>query len=398
MGKTGTTTLQDTLAAHRGRLAQVGVLYPTSTFSQSSENHNGIIGPFMSSDHTIPREFIQKDLDEPGTVARAGRELWADIQAQARSLNPAVVILSGEYLFTQPEDVLVDLRDLLTAYVDDIQIVAYVRDPAAFYLSLVQQQVRASYLITPPDRFEYPIRPCLTRHSRVFGDRLSVKAFDRSKLRDRCIVRDFLDSFVPEAADVAAEMAVADANESMSAEAMCIMQRVRRHGWPDSNDIFNPDSTVIMRALASTATTVPQTPARLPADLRAAIARRFARDLAWLHERFGLVFEEFSEDAGAPAEESERWTSNELTKILDVDSESVDRVTVALMKSLSEAFRAWRRAARGYEVRAQRTLRRRATRRLAGFVPFRGRTAGERRQNGHEPALPTNDPVASRRI
>jgi hypothetical protein len=396
MGKTGTTTLQHTLAVHRERLADAGILYPRSVFATHSANHNGLIGPFISIGSGVPRAFRQKEQDEPGSVARRGLALWNDIRAQMRACNPRVVILSGEYIFTQPEEVLVALRAALTRYFDDIQVIAYVRDPAAFYLSALQQKVRLSHVFIPPSRFEYPVRPCLTRHSRVFGDALSVKVFDRRRLRDRCIVRDFLSTFVPEATTIADSIDVVDVNESLSAEAMCIMERVRRYGWPDADDSLIVESELIMQSLKSDALSVPQTPARLRCDIEAEIALRFADDLEWLRERFGIVFD----DAPSRREimtEQDLSSFTELTEILDVDRRDVERVTAELLKSLSEELYAYQRS----EARSLKglvaTLRRRAKRRLARVLSSRIRLVTARLLHAEQRAARSEQSVASSR-
>ena len=49
-------------------------------------------------------------------------------------------------------------------------------------------------------------------------------------------------------------MVVTSSNESMSAEAMCILQALRRHEWPEDNDHFFRESDHVQRVLEASAT------------------------------------------------------------------------------------------------------------------------------------------------
>jgi hypothetical protein len=332
MGKTGTSTLQHALHVNRALLADAGILYPDT--STRAENHNALLGPYLELTTNVPREFLQ-----PGTGfdthARRGEALWATIEEQVDRIRPDTVILSGEYLFTQPESLLGPLRERLAKIFDDIQVVAYVRAPASHYLALVQQRVKASHAFTPPCRYQSPLRVCLTRQLHAFGPVIAVRPFERHRLIGADIVNDFLTTFVAGGADVAGRMTIEDLNESMSGEAMCIMQGLRRVGWPEQNDEFVPASTLVLTALTTQRDGLPtQSTARLRPGISAAIARAHAGDLDWLHDRFGV---EFTADdrADTSMPEPTGWESRDLRDVLDVDQGRIDAVLYGLVKLLA---------------------------------------------------------------
>jgi hypothetical protein len=375
MGKTGTTTLQHTLSAHRELLSRAGVCYPVA--STRSRNHNLLMCPFLPLTSNIPREFIQ-DGGDPESMAAEGRRLWADIRREIDANEPDVVVLSGEYLFPQSVPLLSALRDMLSEVFDEIDVVAYVRDPAAYYLAHAQQRVKASYDVPAPSEFQYPVRASLLRQTEAFGGRVSVRAFDRALLFHRCIVRDFLHTFVPQTDVIAESIAVSDHNESMSAEAMCIMQRLRRSGWPDQNNVFAPESSLVLQLLTSGTMPFPQTPARLRPDIEGMIANKFVPWLDWLREQFGVEFrgtpEPGSATEGEPGEPA-AWDSRELAEILAIDAAQLERVELGLLKELASVVVAERAKRSGGRIdkvarattRAVPGLRRQA-RRIADVV------------------------------
>ena len=312
----------------------------------SSNNHNHLIAPFLTLTHQIPREFTQSGPPDLEALAVRGKALWTHIERQIRARKPRLVILSGEYFFAQSEALLTGLRDLLADVFTDIEVAAYLRHPASYYLSLAQQKIKASYAISAPSKYHLELEPCLTRHLAVFDGRVRVRAFDRRILDGGCIVRDFLRTFVPGGDELANEIVVANVNESMSAEAMCIMQRLRRHGWPDENDVFAQESNRVMRILNASNTQLPQTQARLKPGISAAISRTHQDQLDWLQDRFGLEFQEHSSDVAEPEVEPQGWTSRELIDILAVDDIQVERVLYGLLKELSSSLGASDRASR----------------------------------------------------
>lgn len=90
-----------------------------------------------------------------------------------------------------PEEARALADDLKAAGVTDVRVVVYVRDPTSYYLSYVQQELKASHRFTAPLDFEYPFLRVIT----VWRDRypdLVVRAFDRDQMVAGNVVHDFL--------------------------------------------------------------------------------------------------------------------------------------------------------------------------------------------------------------
>jgi hypothetical protein len=330
MAKTGTSSLQLTLNANRELLTRAGVVYPEPLFSKW--NHGYLM--CLLRPESAPREFRAADGPPPEELQRSGRQFWDDIERQVRGSNADTLILSSEYFFYLDEQRVAVLRDLVHALFEDIQVVAYVRHPAPYYVSSMQQRVNASSVIVAPSRFHIPLRKHLDRYLDSFDGNVAVRPFEPSALHQGSVVQDFMHHFVPGGDDLAPRMTVSHANVSMSAEAMCIMQRLRRHGWPEDDDVFAPESDLVVSQLNAMRTRTPQTAPRLKPGIEALLTDKYQPDLAWLEQRFEVVFGDTRSEPVSSGDER-GWTSQDLMDILDVDRESVDRTLFRLVKELA---------------------------------------------------------------
>ena len=306
-----------------------GVLYPSRSHSSS---HREIVY-LCCAPQDLPRGF--GTARSAGSVRELGEEFWSGVNAQIDQHQPHTVILSSEYLFRRRVAELEVLRDVFKQRFDDIQVVAYVRHPASHFLSNTQQKVKASARIVPPGRFQFLIPVLMQRFAEVFGPAVTVRPFDLSLLRDGCVVRDFVSAFLPGGEQLAEEIEVLNFNESISAEGMCILQRLRRHGWPGQDDEFRPESDKVLEAIRSVEATTSHTPPELRPAIRDGITAAHADDLRYLRETFGIVFPVPEVVDPAPSEKITGWMSNDVSDIVQVDSEDVDRLLYLVVKELA---------------------------------------------------------------
>jgi hypothetical protein len=330
-GKTGTSTLQRALSTNRRLLLRHGILYPKCG---RSDNHNALLGLCDPWLRNVPREYLPSNVDDGLTLAARGQVVWREIIDQVRESQPRLVILSGEYLFGQTHDALTQLHRYLSQVFSDMRVVAYVRHPASHYVAAMQQRVKASYRIVEPARYKRMMRPSLKHYLAVFDQHVRVRSFDSASLWNSCIICDFMHAYVPDGDDLAERLHVGDVNKSVSAEAMCILQDLRRSCWPDEDDVFTPESNRARQLLAELEPVLPQTPARLRPAISAAIAQKHQADIDWLQRRFRI---QLPEPSGAQPDSDDGidglW-SFDLKDILLVDREQIDRVLFGLLKEL----------------------------------------------------------------
>jgi hypothetical protein len=126
--KTATTTIQHVMETTKPMLAERGVLYPLSTMAQLE---------------LVRRtQFKQRDGETgPGSLAEAMG--W--VAEEARALRPERIILSCERLvLVKPVSVARMQQAIATWWpeVDEVRVLAYVRDPISWATSLCQQRLK----------------------------------------------------------------------------------------------------------------------------------------------------------------------------------------------------------------------------------------------------------------
>lgn len=293
MPKAGSTALQAAFVAARGPLRKRGILYPKGAF-----NHNFMVAGVAPADR-IGRLFVQQYGGDAEAVTSDFSDFWGGIVGAIGRHKPSVVVLSAESLFNSigragPEA----LRALLEPLGAQTEAVCYVRRPSDYYLSMAQQQLKASSVIRPVGAVAYrrPIEAAAGA-----ADAIHVVRYERSLFSGGDIVADFAARFLPEAAGELRSVEDPKVKASMSAEAMDIVQAYRRNRHPDDNDRFTRDTGVLMRRLAEGEAALggQRRPELLP-EVRDLIDRSSV-DLLWLRDAHGIVFDGIDYAAIAPA-------------------------------------------------------------------------------------------------
>jgi hypothetical protein len=186
------------------------------------------------------------------------------------------IILSTEYLNVFSRQEVVRFRADLEQYaLGDVAVVIYVRKPADFYLSLVNQAIRRSSTIHDPRTYRYEFRRAISIWSEIFDGKIIVRPFDRALLHQHCVVKDFVklasDFFSHEIAGVEPR----DANESLSAEG-CMVLQMYRDVLPGHSDSLHIRRTPpgLVRILRQSLENLPQSKARLRKEVEEVITER----------------------------------------------------------------------------------------------------------------------------
>ena len=180
MHKTGTTSIQSSLnrfdngKIRYARLSDVNHSIPVYT-QFSNQRHQYHI-------HTT-RGLSPSDID--AKVVEFRRDLDKELTQDRHTL-----ILSGEDISLLESDSVKALKEYLTPHAERIRIVAYVRDPAAFASSALQQYIRGGHGQASIPSPEY------TNRFKAFVDHFGVDSvefirFDKDTLRGGSAVQDF---------------------------------------------------------------------------------------------------------------------------------------------------------------------------------------------------------------
>jgi len=199
--KTGTTSLQEFLAANRMILQREGILYPLSAGNGKSHALLSLIPQDdLASRHALTLrvaqtirnlELFREELKDALTEELNGRS----------DRRPDKVIMSSEYCSTRllTDEAVQGLRDFLSPIFSDIKIVVYIRRQDEYLLSRYSTGVKAGG--TTP--LEIPSSPdavaffdhweLLSRWARFFGRaQIVCRKYERDSLKSGDIIDDFL--------------------------------------------------------------------------------------------------------------------------------------------------------------------------------------------------------------
>lgn len=272
MHKTGSSSIQKSLNGFddgRVRYARLG-----------GENHSVAIYSIFSESRYEKRFFRQRGIDRAAIDSKVAvyRERLIEELGQDRE----VLILSGEDISRIPAADIPAMKAFFEARCDAVQIVGYVRDPVGFASSQFQQLVKFDTREVEIPRPEYRAR--FEKFLDVFGqDAVTLRPFDRARLKDGSVVRDLMEICGIGDADWPEQ----NTNESLSDTATRMLFHFNR---------FGPVSTGCRQAMAARKEFVtllgkafPGPGYRFPSGIftRASVD---PADLDWLRDATGIDF------------------------------------------------------------------------------------------------------------
>lgn len=281
--KTGTTSLQKTLLESREYLEKNGVLYPYVPHF----NGNAILlgyHLFDTSSLERPRK-LWMGLSQEAAINTA-KECWDTVRARVSQGGIDKVVISSEHFFsTFDDDALERAKAHFLDIADKIKIVAYVRSPAAQYLSNRQETLKTKagvHVLRERDE----LAKNLARWAAHFPDSMSVNIFGRDSLLNDDIVSDFFARNLPDLDRALLAGGIKRENTSLSAEAMALLQDIKS-GRIDPK--YNTDTVIALVRRNDLMVARPTKPKLFPA-IRQGVIDWCAPDLLWLQENYGIIF------------------------------------------------------------------------------------------------------------
>lgn len=327
MPKTGTTALQTSLARNSAALRHHGMLYP---LVESNVSHQFLSLPLRERTG-LPRELRGIYEGHPELIQRDFQRDWHRMLRQIERYKPHTLILSSERLLRVSDMERAEaFRDSLRQLSADILVVAYVRQPSSRYLSSVQQTLKGTGDFRAPGSIRF--REQLERYATLYPGQLRVATFDREQMRDGDIVTDFAERFLAQdAVELLREKRHVE-NETVSAEAMAIMQDYHLVNRPGMGFGVQWDTSVFWRHLRLAERRYGlYTRPRLRHEI-AEFIDRTSIDQLWLRDAYSIVFPQVDYDTIVEAD------ANPYSELTRVD-EAIKREL--LMRMLKEQQRSW---------------------------------------------------------
>lgn len=305
MHKTGSSSIQQSLAGYDdghsfyGRFARPNHSLPLHTvFAAEPANHH---------------LWVREGLDE-AAVARKRAEALDCLDRDLTRSDRKVLVLSGEDVGVLADDEKDRLVAHLRRHGAQVDVVAYVREPAAFTASSFQQGVRGGSVLPLRRGTVRPgYRRRLERFLELVPGAATVRAFDRDHLAGGSVVQDFCDITELDFGRLTDETT----NESLSVAALKLLLVFNA-----SNACSGGDRIVMgaRRQLVTTLRSLYGNREPIPAERFACVADD--SELEWLESATGVTL---PAAAGAALDE---WAEADLDRWLrdltDVDLEPLD--------------------------------------------------------------------------
>lgn len=238
-GKTGTSSIQESLFRAREKLLENGILYPDIP---GFTNQNFLA---MAAAQGVPREYQAELGYDLETLIQESKKCWDMVKSDAEKADAKTVILSGEYFFSHGNPTF--WKNLISTKFgpnSEIEVICYVRAVEPYYISAIQQHIKGGHNIEYP--YTMPLFDRLEKWNQ--SGTLTVREFSREKLIDGDVVSDFLET-CELGQDIVPLNARKRVNETISAESMSIIVDYRRTLHAESENKFMPDSSLLFRRL-----------------------------------------------------------------------------------------------------------------------------------------------------
>ncbi len=314
--KTGTTTIQECLARAESDGSLRPYRYP---LFRGERNHNWLSVLYLPHGDLPPRRRMEHQRDDY-RLRRARQRYKRFLFSSLRSAEGA--ILSGEVLgnrFTPA--IAAQLRsDLESIGFQQFYVPIYLRDPADFYLSSIQQTLKRPFhreLVVPdPRSFRYPFRRSAENWEQVFPGSVIVRRYPSSAGYD--VLEDFsqvLQGYL----GIAVPPSKARLNTTISAEAMVVMQEYREAVGPDEGGRLIPGLDRLVAFLAQSRRRIPQTTPKLKAALAETIRASHWEDAEFIKSRYGVDLGLGRDGVAWPLAVRSSWRVEDIVESVDLD-------------------------------------------------------------------------------
>jgi hypothetical protein len=300
MHKTGTTSIQQTMARHRAMLrTQYGVVYP----SVSANHSMPLVSLFCDDPAGYSGNIIAGATDKDEVARRT--QGFADSLRMDLAAGGETMVLSGEDLGLLNRRGVQRFKAWLGEQAACIRILAYVREPVAWATSHAQQQVRQGRTLEElMERALVPrFRRRLTPWIAAFGrDHVGVADFDVARSGPDGLIGHFL-TLIGLPGALAEGLAPKRANPSLSAEAVVLMSALNAVKPTFGQNGLSPERRVSLDPLFAR---IEGRKFSLPPQAALRSRDESAEEVAWLAEQFGVTF---TPAAGQSEEESPLFDS-----------------------------------------------------------------------------------------
>ena len=320
MNKTGSTAIQSSLAAAEGK----SFLYPALGEPPYKPHHEDAVDQIFSNERLLKSQMNSEEKTNLAAIAERSKQKIRDA-ADCGDL-PVVLSSEGAYRYLTLDDVK-GLRQFVEPLFDDIQLVAYVREPFGFISAAFHNWIKGHGLA----RFTLKYQPYrrFAKFDSVFGrETVRLLKYDRSSFPGGDVVAHFCDSVgLP-------RLESAPVNVTLCRPAVSAIYRLNRlaadGSWPDAIAARKLRKSVIRQFPHGDWPKF-----RLSPRAIAPVVERYADDLHWLEERMGCSMRE-----SYPAQDGDVRDETDLLRIAPDAMAALEAFAEGLPEEQRELLRA----------------------------------------------------------
>ena len=244
--KAGSSALQAALARDAEALAQAGFYLP----GQGKLHARAFPTLYSRRATGASSPWLRRSFDSAEQVMDWTRATWDELETHVLEHRPPLTLLSGEHFIalTQKADFIARLRRMF----DRITLVAYVRDPVAYYVSATDQGIRSGKKLADlavPKARAHSRRDQIMEYERLIGrEAMVVRNLARSNLVGGDVGLDFYATLSAlTGRDLSALPAAPMANESLPA-ALSVWLLTQNQMSLDSGSYGNAQEVAALQA------------------------------------------------------------------------------------------------------------------------------------------------------
>lgn len=311
--KTGTTSIQHCLA-HAEMSGHLGSLSYPLWRSEKNQQRLAMLYP--------PDEILSGP-----PFPESKNALWGDMSGRYRQFifrklrAASCSVLSAEMLSCLSPNLIKCFRDdLLDLGYREFYILMYVRDPADFFLSQVQQIIKgytSPPFIRDPFYFKYDFIRIADNWEEVFPGSLTIRHYRSDPNYDA--IQDFSEVLLQRMGVVLPHVKMRK-NASLSAEGMHILQEYRQRYLPNGDELLTSDAARLADFLINSSKALPQTKPVLKQEVAAWIKATHKEDAAKLLDRFGVDLGLNSDVAPATFTQRDYYHVDDIVETVDRDT------------------------------------------------------------------------------
>lgn len=286
--KTGTSSIQNWLAGNREALLAAGFVYPCS-----SVHHNDLYLGLCSAPEREHSNLRRGVISAQAANAHAGAVL-EEYGKAVRLAGQRDIVISGEELCRLSLPELESLKALFDPFVEDYEILCFVRSPVGFSTSYAQEAIKgggSTLAIETRSPFLPEYRDRIEKFVTLFSrEQVRLVDFDDPGVRAKGIIRTFVTLLGPNAA--ALEPTEIRLNTALPMHAVDLLSRINElhpEFIADGNggEILNPQRARIpVRELAR----LGGGQFRMDESWQEAVIAACTDDVGWLRSAFGVDY------------------------------------------------------------------------------------------------------------